>query len=327
MLVQMKDLVLPIVVDAGAPITIPAQIAEQIKLLIGLGKLRPNQPLPPVTNLAKYLGVGRCTVVSVYNQLTESGYLVAHKGKGTFIADSLSVRQIIARKNFYDLLGQAWSLASQNGLSVSDFAAAAYAKAIQTKCHRLSLVFVNFFPDTIDIIGRLDAEIGIPSVSIPWASLEAKEPQALQQLLSADLVITTIKNLWDVSCVTDPNQEVIGIEVQPDVELLNCILALPRNAKLLFVCREQTSSEAMKQIVEHNIHYLESKAVTLECVQNNIPGLQEFDLAVCSRQVESELSKYVPRSLELITFSIRIDPVNLLILQARMTSVEMEKFV
>ena len=63
--------------------------------------------------------------------------------------------------------------------------------------------------------------------------------------------------------------------------------------------------------------------LSLECVQNS-KALSEFDLAVCSRQVESQLSRYIPSSVKLMTFSI---PVNLLVLQARLAAVEMKKLI
>lgn len=323
-----KDpVLLPIVVDAAAPLTIAAQITEQIKLLIIRGNLKPNQPLPPGVHLAKYLGVNHNTVALVYNELINSGYLIGYRGKGTFIADSQYIKQIIARKTFYDLLGQAFRSASQSGLSVSEFSAAAYAQAVLLDRHQINLVFVNFFPDSIDISTSIQAATGLDLISIPWSKLEAKEPQSLQQLLSADLIVTTIKNLWDVAQISDPSKEVIGIDVQPEMQLLSHISSLARNAKLLFVCREQSSSEAMKQLVEYNVHHVESKAVTLEWVQDNVLALTEFDLVVCSRQVESQVSKCVPSSLKLMSFNIAIDPVNLLVLQARLTAVEMDKLM
>lgn len=323
----MTDPVLPpIVVDAAAPITITAQITQQIKLLIVRGHLKPNQPLPPIIQLAKYLGVNHTTVALVYNELIDLGYLAGSRGKRTVIADTLLVRQMVARKNFYDLLAQAFRSASQYGLSAAEFGSAAYAAAVLAERHQLKLTFVNFYPDSIDIGGSIQSATGLGLVSIPWAQLEAREPQALEQLLSADLIVTTIKNLWDVAQIADPNKEAIGIEVQPDLQLLSYISSLPRNAKLLFVCREQSSSEAMKQIIEYNVHHVESEAVTLEWVQNS-KALDEFDLVVCSSQVESQLLKYIPKNLKLMTFSIGIDPVNLLVLQARLAAVEMEKLM
>lgn len=321
----MTDPVLPIVVDTASPITIGAQITEQIKLLIARGNLKPNQPLPPIIQLAKYLGVNHSTVAQVYSELIALGYLVGNRGKRTVIADTPLIRQMVARKTFYDLLGQAFHCASQYGLGASEFSAAAYAQAVLAERRQINVAFVNFYPDSINISACLEAAAGLGMVSIPWAQLQAKEPRALEQLLSADLIVTTIKNLWDVAQIADPNKEVIGIEVQSDLRLLSRISSLPRNAKVLFVCQEQSSSEAMKQIIDYNVHHVESKAVTLEFVQSNAAELQEVDLAVCSSQVENQLSRYVPKNLKLMTFSIGIDPVNLLVLQARLAAVETEK--
>lgn len=326
--IYMKYPVLPpIVIDTTAPLTISAQITEQIKLLIIRGSLKPNQSLPPVVHLAKHLGVNHNTVALVYNELINLGYLVAQRGKGTFIADSQYIKQITSRKTFYDLLGQAFRFASQNGLSVSEFSAAAYAQAVLLDRHQINLVFINFFPDSIDISTSIQAATGLGLISIPWAELETKKTKSLQQLLSADLIVTTIKNLWDFAQIANSTKEVIGIDVQPDMQLLSYISSLPRNAKLLFVCREQTSSEAMKQLIEYNVNHIESKAVTLECLQKKVLRLSEFDLMVCSRQVESQVSKFVPSSLKLMTFNIVIDPVNLLVLQSRLAAVEMEKLM
>lgn len=314
----------PIVVDTDAPITISAQITQQIKLLIVRGHLKPSQPLPPILQLAKHLGVNHTTVALVYNELINAGYLEGNRGKRTVIADSPLVRQMVARKNFCDLLAEAFRSASQYGLSAAEFSAAAYAQAVLAERHQLKLTFVNFYPDSIDIGASLQSAAGLPLVSIPWARLQTEEPQALEQLRSADLIVTTIKHLWDVAQIADPSKEVIGIEVQPDMQLLSSISSLPRNSKLLFVCAEQSSSEAMKQVIEYNAHHVESEAVTLEWVQNS-KALDKFDLVVCSSQVESQLLKYIPKNLKLMTFSTGIDPLNLLVLQARLAAVEMEK--
>lgn len=322
---KMKEVLLPIVVDTAAPITIAAQIIEQIKLLIVLGKLQPNQALPPLARLAEHLGISHNTVISVYNELIAAGYSIAHRGKGTFIADSTAVRQLANRKPFYDLLGEAFSVADQLGISAADFGAAAYAQAVIRERHKLNLVFVNFFPDNIDVVQSLTTETGLSLVSIEWLKLKDQKPQALKQLLGADLIVTTIKHLWDVAdLMVDSDQEVIGIDVQPDIELLSRISSLPRNAKVLLVCRTQANTKAMQLMIKYNINHLEPTAVTLDYFQNNIQQLREFDLVICSPQVESQIAKYVlPHKL--MVFGIRIDPLNLLVLQARLAAVGMEK--
>ena len=85
---------LPIIVNSSAPITINVQIAEQIKLLIAMEELQPGDALPTVTQLAKQVGVNHNTLAAVYNDLISSNYLIAQRGKGTFVADTQVVRNI-----------------------------------------------------------------------------------------------------------------------------------------------------------------------------------------------------------------------------------------
>ncbi|MEG4286287.1 winged helix-turn-helix domain-containing protein [Microcoleus sp. A006_D1] len=324
---KIKEPVLPpIVVDPGSPITMAAQITEQIKLLIVLGKLQPNQVLPPLARLAEHLGISNSTITAVYNELIASGYLVAHRGKGTFIADSPLVAQLTNRKHFYDLLGEAFNAASQFGITAAEFSAAAYAKAAIQDCHKLSVVFVNFFPDTIDITQSLQLETGLSVQSIDRTKLQAQDSQALEQTLAADLIVTSIKNIWDVAqLIPSSSKEIIGIDVNPNVQLLSRISALSRNAKVLFVSPVQDGSEVMKQMVDYSINHIKSMAVTLKCFQKT-QKLQEFDLVICSPPLKNQLTQYVLDD-KLMTFGIAIDPLNLLVLQARLAAIGREKLL
>lgn len=324
---KIKELVLPpIVVDPGSPITMSAQITEQIKLLIAVGKLRPNQKLPPLSSLAEHLGISNTTTIAVYNELIATGYLVAHKGKGTFIADSPLVAQLKSRKHFYDLLGEAFNVASQFGITAAEFSAAAYAKAAIQDCHKLSVVFINFFPDTIDIIQSLQLETGLSIQSIDRTKLQAQDFQALKQTLAADLIVTSIKNIWDLAnLLPNSSKEIIGIDVNPNVELLSRISALSRNAKVLFVSSEQAGSEVMKQMVDYSINHIESRAVTLKYFQKT-KKLHEFDLVICSPPLKNQLTQYIVDD-KLMSFGIAIDPLNLLVLQARLAAVGREKLL
>jgi DNA-binding transcriptional regulator YhcF (GntR family) len=52
------------------------QLAEQIVLLIGVGKLRPGQRLPSVRELARRLRIHRNTVSEAYQALVRRTWLV-----------------------------------------------------------------------------------------------------------------------------------------------------------------------------------------------------------------------------------------------------------
>lgn len=73
-------------IDRASPLPVYAQLAEQIRLLIHRGALRPGDPLPTVRELAVALGLNANTVTRVYRDLQQEGRLRLERGLGTFVA-------------------------------------------------------------------------------------------------------------------------------------------------------------------------------------------------------------------------------------------------
>jgi GntR family transcriptional regulator/MocR family aminotransferase len=65
------------------------RLYNAIRISILDGCLKPSSRLPASRDLAKMLGLSRNTVLTVYEQLLAEGYLIARKGSGTFVADTL----------------------------------------------------------------------------------------------------------------------------------------------------------------------------------------------------------------------------------------------
>ena len=63
------------------------QIASQIKHLIAAGKLKPDDQLPTVRQLAVELRVDPNTVARAYRQLVEDGVIASQQGRGTYVLD------------------------------------------------------------------------------------------------------------------------------------------------------------------------------------------------------------------------------------------------
>ena len=63
------------------------QIVSQIKHLIVAGKLKPDDQLPTVRQLAVELRVDPNTVARAYRQLVEDGVIASQQGRGTYVLD------------------------------------------------------------------------------------------------------------------------------------------------------------------------------------------------------------------------------------------------
>jgi molybdate-binding protein/DNA-binding transcriptional regulator YhcF (GntR family) len=63
-----------------------AQIAEQVRLAVVRGSLRPGDRLEPVRELAGRLGVNASTVARAYRELEQAGVIETHGRRGTLVA-------------------------------------------------------------------------------------------------------------------------------------------------------------------------------------------------------------------------------------------------
>src|SRR5438034_10616443 len=73
-------------VDKQSPISIRRQLTEQLKHVIESSGVPPDQALPSIRELAGFLGVNPNTVARVIDDLKQSGYVEARRGKGVFVA-------------------------------------------------------------------------------------------------------------------------------------------------------------------------------------------------------------------------------------------------
>src|SRR5438445_13086721 len=79
-------------VDARSPIPIRRQLTEQLKHAIESGRVPRDQTLPSIRELAGFLGINTNTVARGVEDLKQSGYVEARRGKGVFVAPAPPVR-------------------------------------------------------------------------------------------------------------------------------------------------------------------------------------------------------------------------------------------
>ena len=89
------------------------ETVERLGTAIRLGLLAPGERLPPERDLADQLGIARSTLRQALTALTESGHLIALRGRGggTFV----SAAPPLAEASRADLEGGHWREAFQSG--------------------------------------------------------------------------------------------------------------------------------------------------------------------------------------------------------------------
>jgi GntR family transcriptional regulator len=86
----------------AAPGPLYLHAAAILRRRIETAELRPGERLPAMERLARQLGVAVVTVRSAVALLVQDGLLVAQQGRGTFVADPLPARRVLA-------VGSSWT--------------------------------------------------------------------------------------------------------------------------------------------------------------------------------------------------------------------------
>lgn len=319
---------LPIQIEHKAPLVISAQIIEQIKFLIAIDKLQIGDVLPPTTVLAKQLDVNHNTVASVYTTLTDAGYLSARRGKGTFVADTVCVQNLRNNHQHYQLLRQAFTAAKEIQLSPAEFAGAAYAQAVMSSISQLSppkLVFVEEQSSYgFEVYRLVQSEINLSVSFVGWTDVVAQKSEAMEKLASADLVITTVEYAGQTTQLSELCKEIAIVEVCPSSELLTQASSLPHHAQMLIIGSNHSEAKQLKQLLEDSgICHIHLHTTEVEQIQYGLEKLDKFDAVCLSSQVEAQ-----PQVMKTIShpnlskFSFKVDPTHLLVLKARISSIQ-----
>jgi DNA-binding transcriptional regulator YhcF (GntR family) len=318
---------LPISVDAHVPITINSQIAEQIKLLIAIGVLNANDALPTVTQLAKQLSVNHNTIAAVYNDLIVAGYLMAQRGKGTFVANTQAVQSIVTYRQVYELLEQTFVTASGLGLSASAFGSAAYAQSVmvsQRQVQTIRVAFVDRLQHLPKIHTVLQTELGLEPELIDLSTVEGKS--GANSLAGMDLILTLPQHLAAVRKVAKDNQEVIGLDIKPNLLLLADVSALPLHALVAIIASDSTEAEIMQQVlIEAGVTHVKYKTIAAKELTPKSQLADKAAVAIVATSIADNVVKNLESSLKVTRFSVNIEQANLLLIKARLATVKAAK--
>ena len=73
-------------IDTGNGVPIYLQIVEQIKRNVAVGRIKPEEGLPSVRQLAVDLTINPNTVARAYLELEHEGIIYKRQGQGTFVS-------------------------------------------------------------------------------------------------------------------------------------------------------------------------------------------------------------------------------------------------
>ena len=108
-------------IDTSDGVPIYIQIVEQIKRCVALGRLKPEEGLPSVRQLALDLTINPNTVTRAYLELEHQGVIYKRQGQGTFVSSqAVETSRRERRKIVSALFEKAVVEAVNSGMTATD---------------------------------------------------------------------------------------------------------------------------------------------------------------------------------------------------------------
>jgi hypothetical protein len=255
--------------------------------------------------------------------LIVASYLMAQRGKGTFVANTQNVQSIVTYRQVYEHLEQAFTAASGLGMTASAFGSAAYAQAVmvsQRQVQTVKVAFVDRLQHSPKIHTVLQSELGIEPVLVELSAVEGK-PTSNKDFLDADLIITLAQHLDVVKKQASDIQEVIALDVKPNLLLLAEISALPLNTQVLVIGNNTAEAEIMQQVlVDAGVNHVQYKLVAAKEIKPDM--IKQSAVALIAPDVAATT---VSGDIKAVPFNVNIEQANLLLIKARLATVKAAK--
>ena len=104
--------------DRGVPVY--RQIYEAVAAALASGRLARDEQLPTIHELAQRLSINPNTVARAYRELDQDGYIVSHRGVGTFPSEEKSLTSQDKQRALRTIFDKAIAEAARSGISASE---------------------------------------------------------------------------------------------------------------------------------------------------------------------------------------------------------------
>lgn len=293
-------------VDPQLTFNVNTQIKEQLKWLIGIGKMQPGDMLPAASQLADTLGLNRNTVNWVYNQMRDEGIVTMQKGKGTHVAGSKETEQLRKeRLPMQRLLDEAIEGAQAEGIPLKQLfmSGLAYTLLDNVPVSLTKPIWLvecgehdhPFYSNAIRTVTGREVRI------VFMEELRESGVQSSHPMLQGGDIVATLNHAEEVKALLSPFDKkvhVIGAAVEPSV--LIGLAKLEQNTPVSFVCLGKDGGEWMaRRVIEAGIVDIHSEGFGIQDQARLEEALDRSAKIYASSAIFQELKKRLPDKVEL----------------------------
>jgi len=237
-------------VNRSVVVPLVDQIRDQVVAAISTGDLKPGDRLPPIRQLAQFLGINRNTVGQAYRLLEHEGYLVTRAGGGTTIAGSANTIAVRGQA-LRSLIRAALAEATSAGFTAQEFAELAYYEAAREPLYVASIAVIDEYPGELTSLGSA-IRAALPACSVReilLAELSVMDDEArARRLAGFDFALVPFYSLERASSLLDGvGLPILAAGVGPSLALLHKIQRESAGKRVAIVCTELQGPERMER--------------------------------------------------------------------------------
>lgn len=304
--------------DPELTFSVNTQLREQLKWLIGIGRIQPGDMLPPAQQLADSLHVNRNTVNYVYTQLRDEGLVSMQKGRGTQVLDNSAVYQLIKQRRLMAaLLDKLVAEAAERQLDLRDLtiASLAYVQLLDKQQEQSPNVLLiecqehdHFFYQR-----EIEKHTGADVTSLFLEDVQ-RSPELLDaQLNRADIVVTTLNHAEEVRAMSGSKKPIITIGATTEMSFVLSMSKMAPQTKVGFVCLGRRGGQWMAdKAQEAGMTHIEAIVAGTNDPESLQQVLQESDVVYGSEAVFTHIQAAAPDKAVKVPFILEKSSIELL---------------
>ncbi|MCI0182992.1 GntR family transcriptional regulator [Sulfoacidibacillus ferrooxidans] len=311
----------------GIPLYV--QVKDKVISDIRAGIYQSGDKLPTERELSAMIGVSRNTISQAYHELEHEGVIASAQGRGTFVCDRDDKVRLGNRRDLLQkVIDVALEECLQLGFTLDDFLqfASSRAKEKATLLDQSQIVFIECNREQVEYFSRKLEFGGVHITPVIIDELRDQERDALLQVESADLIMTTFFHFEEVRELLGDTRSVLAVSLDPELETIVKIARIPVHSEVGIVCRsERFAGKIRSALRQAGLDGYILRMTTTSDMQELSQFVKGLQAVIVSPSRKREVEKAIASHQSVIEFVFRPDAASVNLLRAAVADVRRKR--
>jgi GntR family transcriptional regulator len=280
------------------------QIKSQLLSAIYCGKIKGEDRLPSIREVAEDLGVNYKTIRKIYLRLAEESYIEIVKGSGAFLLNrgGEGGYEQMRRQAIFKLLRDVEKRAASLGMPAEKFIRLFESFSSGRNLKKLHLAVIDHEEEAFIFSRELKMRLGAKATSVSLAQVQGNG--ADQLLEDCDYFLTTSWHMEEVKPLAEHYGKQV-VEIKPSHEIYREILMAAQSRNVAVVIQDEETMHASQEIFMNIFHPSTEKQFWIAPIHREDlieEIIQEAELIFVSPMCWDEMRRRTPAEKELKTY-------------------------